>query len=676
MTITDRAIAEWHRVSVVTEPSTFYLRKRSRNGHRFSVDFATHTSGKRGFLTDDSCEEWRSRRSYGWNTLSFCILAVLLAVACCMFLAIFLFSMHHEDVTTELLNTLADLHVPPVHVPDIRVPPSADVDARAPAATIPARPSRRLAPPRGRADGGCDSQVCRYVAQWLRANLDMTKDPCVDFYDYVCGSFEGLSQLSNVEQETKLLNIKFLNETVVPPTNQNAAQKVSGLYQTCMSFVQGDRNETADLVTWMQSLNLDLIDETKLAQVVPVDMIVRCSLDLGVPAVVSFEMLDTLFEQGKRGMKVKYSTKQAEWLEQHGSQDDEVNVRYYSSLLRRYGVQSPRDDELAASIYDYEGKLQLNVDKVILVNAPTISVGIRYFGTYTRPYVTSDDWAECISKYTNNTYKREDSLILQQNVLSLIANLLNDTSVGEKGLRYLVAWSVYTQLYYYTLPRRLVGRDTQSEACYEHAGRAMRLARTSPYFQSEPFPDVPQDRLFPSWIKSVSLSAHQKWADQTTFLFDDTVVNAHYEPDINIIVIPTGIITRPLYYNEAPEALNYGGLAMLRRRGRQQEDELDHYIDSENLADLVGVNLAYKAFSSLPQAQHGLTLKGLNMSSDGLFFVNHCVKMCREYSVQEGAHAPGHSRCNVPLMNMPEFSSAFNCAPGEPMNPAKKCAFW
>ncbi|KAH7957308.1 hypothetical protein HPB52_017343 [Rhipicephalus sanguineus] len=247
----------------------------------------------------------------------------------------------------------------------------------------------------------------------------------MDFYGYVCGSFRGQSQLI----------------------------------------------QTADLVTWMKSMNLDLSDHTRLEKINPAEMMVRCSLDLGVPAIVSFELLNTLFVDGKRGMKVevvrrstnakgvngtllhkkKANTNDDEWLKERSVVPDDVNQIYYASLLRRYGVVDPRATELASSIAGYEIEHQ---------------------------------WASYFSKYTNNTYKAENSLIVQQNVLSLIVELLKAQSVGEKGLRYLVAFSVYRQLMKYTVPHLLVGRRNKSDACYEHAEKAMRVAVTSPYYQT------------------------------------------------------------------------------------------------------------------------------------------------------------------------------------------------
>lgn len=36
-------------------------------------------------------------------------------------------------------------------------------------------------------------------------------------------------------------------------------------------------------------------------------------------------------------------------------------------------------------------------------------------------------------------------------------------------------------------------------------------------------------------------------------------------------------------------------------------------------------------------------------------------------------YSPMHVRCNVPLMNMPQFAEHFRCAPGTGMNPSKRC---
>ncbi|KAH6932393.1 hypothetical protein HPB50_005236 [Hyalomma asiaticum] len=187
-------------------------------------------------------------------------------------------------------------------------------------------------------------------------------------------------------------------------------------------------------------------------------------------------------------------------------------------------------------------------------------------------------------------------------------------------------------------------------------------------------------------------------------------VNTYYAPGAYSILVPTAIMQRPFLYLDGPPALNYGGLGSLRQItpnaradilsqhsndddkdidvGYRLElplqllsvyrhpDTLDDDVDSESLADLVGARLAYDTFSSFPEVYKGVTLAGFNMSSEQLFFVNHCVKLCAEKSKMAKRYAPYRSRCIVPLRNMLEFSRAFGCKTGTLMNPPEKCSFW
>ncbi|KAL1455814.1 hypothetical protein MTO96_043601, partial [Rhipicephalus appendiculatus] len=187
-----------------------------------------------------------------------------------------------------------------------------------------------------------------------------------------------------------------------------------------------------------------------------------------------------------------------------------------------------------------------------------------------------------------------------------------------------------------------------------------------------PYPDAPLDRLFPTWIKALALSSHLIWSDQTTPpLFQEQTFSSYYSRAQNDFTILTVQLLRPFAYPSGPLALNYGGLGMaighefmhafdvlgirslerdlpqdkkaflkeytkralclrnshrsvIRQRARE---EVDDFTDSENLADFVGVRLAYKAFSSLPQHQRRLTLVGLNISAERLFFIGHLYPM-------------------------------------------------
>ncbi|KAL3252218.1 hypothetical protein MRX96_054893, partial [Rhipicephalus microplus] len=284
--------------------------------------------------------------------------------------------------------------------------------------------------------------------------------------------------------------------------------------------------QTGDLVRWMISMDLDFNSYARLLAIDPIETMIRGSLDLGVHAILFFRLMDTWFYHLKRVILLQFSGEEMDWLDARGLLSLKENIEQYTNLLQLYGVQPSRDTLLASRIVMYESR---------------------------------DRWVNPISKYTNGTYTAEDKVMVQQPALNVLVNILNG-SVGENGIRYLVAWSIYRQLVKYTVPHMLAQGRTASDACYEHASKTMQLALLSSYFQAEPYPDVLPGRLFPSWIKTLSLSSHYRWADSTTWFYDETEVNAFYEYRTNLLVIPTAIITRPLYYDEGPPAINYGAL--------------------------------------------------------------------------------------------------------------------
>ncbi|XP_049271282.1 neprilysin-1 [Rhipicephalus sanguineus] len=255
--------------------------------------------------------------------------------------------------------------------------------------------------------------------------------------------------------------------------------------------------------------------------------------------------------------------------------------------------------------------------------------------------------------------------------------------------------------------------------------QAANKTKVRNFLHTEPYPDAPLDRLFPTWIRALSLCTPNAWTDQTNPLYDESEVNAEYFGDDNIAIVTTALLHDPYLYPYGPLALNYGGLGMviaheithafdvtgietikkrqeptelwlfnefkeeytkralclrhahksvLSSSGRQEA--LNATADSENLADLVGTMISYAAFDSLPAKYKRGTLAGLDMSAEQLFFINTCTKWCAQRSRPTEDYAPYRSRCIVPLMNMPEFSTAFRCAAGSPMNPRKKCAIW
>ena len=207
--------------------------------------------------------------------------------------------------------------------------------------------------------------------------------------------------------------------------------------------------------------------------------------------------------------------------------------------------------------------------------------------------------------------------------------------------------------------------------------------------------------------------------DHTEWSATPSTNNAYYEPTLNELVFPAGILQPPFFDPEADDAWNYGNIGAtighemthgFDDAGRQYdaqgnlrdwwtaEDEkafteraalLVKQFDAfepipgmhingtltlgENLADLGGLSIAYEAFE---QSRQG---KPAAVSHDGFtpeqrFFLSYAETW--RFKIREEAlrarlltdeHAPPKYRVLGPLANLQEFAAAFNCKAGDAM---------
>ncbi|HYL55776.1 MAG TPA: M13 family metallopeptidase, partial [Gemmatimonadales bacterium] len=210
-----------------------------------------------------------------------------------------------------------------------------------------------------------------------------------------------------------------------------------------------------------------------------------------------------------------------------------------------------------------------------------------------------------------------------------------------------------------------------------------------------------------------------KPVDRTRFGMTPPTVNAYYNPRMNEIVFPAGILQPPFFNPNADDAINYGGMGAVIGHelthgfddaGRQYDavgnlrdwwttadgdrfkaqaqlvvDQFAGYVAvdtlrvngrltlGENLADLNGLRIAYAAF------EHSLAGKPRPPLIDGFtpeqrFFLGWAQvwrgKDRDEFArllVNVDPHSPSRWRVNGPLSNMTEFRSAFACSAGDAM---------
>jgi putative endopeptidase len=221
-----------------------------------------------------------------------------------------------------------------------------------------------------------------------------------------------------------------------------------------------------------------------------------------------------------------------------------------------------------------------------------------------------------------------------------------------------------------------------------------------------------------------------KPVDRGEWLITPPTVDAYYNPSMNDINFPAGILQAPFYDSHAADASNYGHIGGVvghelthgfDDEGRQfdangnladwwtPEDgkkfdekadcEVKEYgnfvaVDDvkvngkltlgENTADNGGLRLAYIAFLADAKRKN----IDLTKNQDGYtpiqqFFLGHGQSWCGStrpeqlrLQVQTDPHSPRQFRVNGVVQNMQEFGKAFGCKAGQPMMPVNACRVW
>ncbi len=101
----------------------------------------------------------------------------------------------------------------------------------------------------------------------------------------------------------------------------------------------------------------------------------------------------------------------------------------------------------------------------------------------------------------------------------------------------------------------------------------------------------------------------------------------------------------------------------------------------EDIADLGGLILAWMAWKTQTEATKLTDRDGL--TAEQRFFVGYAQWACennrpenQRVHAMTDPHSPGKYRVNGLVVNMPEFTQAFSCKPGQPMVSERRCRVW
>jgi putative endopeptidase len=209
-----------------------------------------------------------------------------------------------------------------------------------------------------------------------------------------------------------------------------------------------------------------------------------------------------------------------------------------------------------------------------------------------------------------------------------------------------------------------------------------------------------------------------KPVDRGEWFMTPPTVNAYFNPALNEIVFPAGRLQPPFFHASYDEGANYGGIGgtighemshgfddqgrqydakgnlvdwwtaadakNYTERAKVVEDQYSAYtvLDSlhvngkltlgENLADVVGVSVAYDALEKALAGKSKAKIDGF--TPEQRFFLAYAQARrgnsrdeALRLQIATDPHSPGRFRVNGPLANMPEFATAFGCKEGDPM---------
>ncbi len=245
--------------------------------------------------------------------------------------------------------------------------------------------------------------------------------------------------------------------------------------------------------------------------------------------------------------------------------------------------------------------------------------------------------------------------------------------------------------------------------------------------------EVKPDDYYGNTLRAQIFEEDRQWkklgkpVDLNEWGMSPPTVNAYFNPQMNDINFPAGVLQPPLYDPKEDDAPNYGNTGAtighelthaFDDEGRQFdakgnlrdwwtsadakgfEDRIncdrdqyagyvivdDIHINSkltsgEDVADLGGTLLAYIAWKKQTEGKSLAPIDGF--TPDQRFFIGMAQWACENerpenlrVSAVTNPHSPGFARINGVVSNLPEFQKAFSCKTGQPMVHTPTCRVW
>lgn len=215
--------------------------------------------------------------------------------------------------------------------------------------------------------------------------------------------------------------------------------------------------------------------------------------------------------------------------------------------------------------------------------------------------------------------------------------------------------------------------------------------------------------------------------DKNEWEMNPQIINAYYNPSMNTIYLPAGILQAPFFDPHYPASINYGSIGYVigheithgfDDQGAQFDghgnlknwwtpedlkkfkaatqcimEQYNQYkvdgdlnvqgklVMGEATADLGGLLLAYRAYHASPSYKNAQRIDGY--TPDQQFFLGFAQSWAENIRPEQlrnfntvDPHPPAQYRVNGTLANMPSFQSAFDIPETSPMHNPHPCVIW
>jgi endothelin-converting enzyme/putative endopeptidase len=315
-------------------------------------------------------------------------------------------------------------------------------------------------------------------------------------------------------------------------------------------------------------------------------------------------------------------------------------------------------------------------------------------------------------KYTEKYFPPEAKARMQDLVRNLLAAMKDDLNA--------ITW---------------MGPDTKKKALEKLSTFNVKIGYPDKWKDYSKVP-VSRDSLWADVAAGRNFAVDDDWStigkpvDRGRWGMTPPTSDAYYNPLLNEIVFPAGILQPPAFSMKATDAVNYGAIGVVigheishgfddqgaqydavgrlqnwwteadlkqfQQRGACVADQFDHYfieegvhhngklVLGESIGDLGGAKIAYMAWKKslegkpAPPTIDGFTPEQQFFIAWGQFRGDAIRLEQQRLMVQADPHPIAKYRVNGPLSNLPEFQKAFACKDNAPMMRAqgKRCEVW